>query len=267
MGEAAGIEILLDERNGRAVRRVLIRGRAAVFGRDRRNDVRLRSELVSRRHVRLRHQDGRWMVEDLASRNGTILNGRAIRLASVRPGDLVRLGPSGPSFRVLRVENSRLSADEGATRILRPARGRRSRSTAPAERARVPPRPTPAAPPRRLPGPRPAAASMSRATARSWWSPVGAVLGLAAGLLTGWAMWPATWFPYLEATAPALWLRLRVEALPSVSLTGLDPWPFRFLLTLHFGLLGYALQRPLRRVAWWLLLALAHGSAVWALRG
>ncbi|MSP12647.1 MAG: FHA domain-containing protein [Chloroflexi bacterium] len=57
---------------------------------------------VSRRHARITHQGGQWMVEDLNSTNGTFLNGQ--RLAPVRPqplkdGDALRLGKVQLSFR------------------------------------------------------------------------------------------------------------------------------------------------------------------------
>ncbi len=50
---------------------------------------------VSRRHAKVHHQDGRFLVEDLGSANGTYVNGR--RLTSylphpIRSGDELRLG-------------------------------------------------------------------------------------------------------------------------------------------------------------------------------
>lgn len=52
----------------------------------------LDDDTVSRRHAELRVRDGRWMVRDLGSINGTWLNGRRVGDAEVRPGDELRLG-------------------------------------------------------------------------------------------------------------------------------------------------------------------------------
>jgi pSer/pThr/pTyr-binding forkhead associated (FHA) protein len=47
---------------------------------------------VSRRHAELRAEDGRWIVRDLGSSNGTWVNGRRVMEAEVRPGDVLHLG-------------------------------------------------------------------------------------------------------------------------------------------------------------------------------
>jgi FHA domain/Domain of unknown function (DUF1707) len=49
-------------------------------------------DTVSRRHAELFLDDGRWILRDLGSSNGTYLNGRRIGEAEVRPGDVVHLG-------------------------------------------------------------------------------------------------------------------------------------------------------------------------------
>jgi hypothetical protein len=52
-------------------------------------------DTVSRRHARLELRDGRWFLIDLDSSNGTLVNGRRVRDAEVRPGDRIRLGAAG----------------------------------------------------------------------------------------------------------------------------------------------------------------------------
>src|SRR3954471_11141111 len=52
----------------------------------------LADDTVSRRHAELRVEDGRWLLRDLGSSNGTWVNGRRVVEAEVRPGDLLHLG-------------------------------------------------------------------------------------------------------------------------------------------------------------------------------
>jgi pSer/pThr/pTyr-binding forkhead associated (FHA) protein len=50
---------------------------------------------VSSRHARLVRQDGLVVVDDLGSRNGTLLNGRRLKAAtSLKPGDRLGIGPN-----------------------------------------------------------------------------------------------------------------------------------------------------------------------------
>jgi FHA domain len=63
-----------------------------LIGRHHDCDVVLPSLNVSRRHARLYFRDGRWIVRDLDSTNGTSVNGVAIGRYEVRPGDEVRIG-------------------------------------------------------------------------------------------------------------------------------------------------------------------------------
>ena len=58
--------------------------------------VELTDETISRQHFQLtRRDDGTWVVEDLGSANGTLLNGMKIKSAStVKQGDQIRCGSS-----------------------------------------------------------------------------------------------------------------------------------------------------------------------------
>ena len=49
-------------------------------------------DTVSRRHAELRLVEGRWMLRDLGSSNGTWVNGRRVMEAEVAPGDDLQLG-------------------------------------------------------------------------------------------------------------------------------------------------------------------------------
>ncbi|HZN64306.1 MAG TPA: SpoIIE family protein phosphatase [Tepidisphaeraceae bacterium] len=65
----------------------------AVVGRGAGCEVLLNHPSVSRRHAELeRTGDGRWLVRDLRSRNGTRVNGEVVSEQALRPGDLVQIG-------------------------------------------------------------------------------------------------------------------------------------------------------------------------------
>jgi hypothetical protein len=69
------------------------------IGRDPRNGLRLSHETVSLVHAELSRQGGVWVLRDLGSTNGTIVNGRrVVGAAVVRDGDQVSFGQM--SFRL-----------------------------------------------------------------------------------------------------------------------------------------------------------------------
>jgi FHA domain len=55
-------------------------------------DVVLTHPTVSRRHVRLRFRDGNWILQDLRSTNGTLVNGAAVVRCQLRAGDRLWVG-------------------------------------------------------------------------------------------------------------------------------------------------------------------------------
>lgn len=68
-------------------------GRELLLGRDPAADLVLDDEQVSRRHARLRLDDGKAVLEDLGSANGTFVNDRQVHgPMPVTPGDEVLLG-------------------------------------------------------------------------------------------------------------------------------------------------------------------------------
>ncbi|HKW39923.1 MAG TPA: FHA domain-containing protein, partial [Gemmatimonadales bacterium] len=73
---------------------------AIVFGGD-------MAGVVSAMHAEVRFADGAWRVTDLASRNGTFLNGRRLDAATVlQPGDVISLGETGPRLTVTAVSET-----------------------------------------------------------------------------------------------------------------------------------------------------------------
>lgn len=63
-----------------------------LIGRHHSCDVVLDDATVSRRHARLLFRDGRWIVQDLESTNGTAINGTRVGRCELRPGDHLALG-------------------------------------------------------------------------------------------------------------------------------------------------------------------------------
>ena len=65
---------------------------SVVLGRSSKADVAIPDLYLSRLHARVFRKDGQWWVEDLGSRNTTLLNGRPVREpAKVGPGDVLKL--------------------------------------------------------------------------------------------------------------------------------------------------------------------------------
>jgi len=87
-------EATLTVRSEDHVDRVVIDPGGLVIGRHDACDVVLDDPAISRRHVRV-YQDpfGRWIVEDLGSRNGLWYEGERVPAQAVGPGDEVTIGP------------------------------------------------------------------------------------------------------------------------------------------------------------------------------
>lgn len=73
------------------------------MGRAKDNDLALVSDefpSVSGHHAQLVWREDELWVEDLGSRNGTVVNGESVQEARLKAGDVLRLGPIGPRFLV-----------------------------------------------------------------------------------------------------------------------------------------------------------------------
>jgi general secretion pathway protein A len=79
-------------RNGRTLTRRLLQPGRLVVGRAEDADLRLDSRFVSRQHCQIITTSGQCIVEDLASTNGVLVNGRAQRLHRLQAGDEIRVG-------------------------------------------------------------------------------------------------------------------------------------------------------------------------------
>jgi len=67
-------------------------GGRLVLGRSSGCQLVFADDTVSRRHAELRMVDGRWIIRDLGSSNGTWVNGRQVMEAEVAAGDRIQLG-------------------------------------------------------------------------------------------------------------------------------------------------------------------------------
>ncbi len=77
--------------------RTFAAGHDVVVGRDLRADIRIAHPLVSRAHLVLRFDRGRWVAVDNGSLNGMYLNGRRVQEVDVTDGMTVNVGnPDGP---------------------------------------------------------------------------------------------------------------------------------------------------------------------------
>jgi pSer/pThr/pTyr-binding forkhead associated (FHA) protein len=74
-------------------------GNDIVVGRDLRADVRIAHPLVSRHHLVLRFDQGRWVAIDNRSLNGVFVNGRRVSAVEIEDGLQINLsGPDGPTL-------------------------------------------------------------------------------------------------------------------------------------------------------------------------
>ena len=74
-------------------------GNDIVVGRDLRADVRIAHPLISRAHLILRFDRGRWLAIDNGSLNGLFVNGRRVPTIEIGDGTAVNIGnPDGPQL-------------------------------------------------------------------------------------------------------------------------------------------------------------------------
>ena len=91
---------------------------AALLGRTAVHDVAVADMAASRDHARIEFVEGRFLITDLDSRNGTFVNGaQLVRPRPLRSGDRIRVGDT--LFRFVESRNRGLSPVETATQILR----------------------------------------------------------------------------------------------------------------------------------------------------
>ncbi|HEX3545880.1 MAG TPA: FHA domain-containing protein [Mycobacterium sp.] len=79
--------------------RTFAAGNDVVVGRDLRADVRIAHPLISRAHLVLRFDQGRWVAIDNGSLNGLFVNARRVPAVDIQDGQQVNIGnPDGPQL-------------------------------------------------------------------------------------------------------------------------------------------------------------------------
>src|SRR4051812_27427336 len=89
--------ITLHCADGRDLGRYPLDG-SLVLGRSPDCDIRLHDILASREHCGLEPQEGGWVLIDLASRNGTTVNGQRITRQKMADNDVIIVGRTRISF-------------------------------------------------------------------------------------------------------------------------------------------------------------------------
>ncbi|HUJ78929.1 MAG TPA: FHA domain-containing protein [Nitrospiria bacterium] len=89
--------------------KVVLKGSQFVIGRGPENDLVLSHPSVSRSHLLIRREQGGYFARDLDSRNGTMVNGRALTSATLTGGESLRVGDV--ALRFIR-EDEAVSADD-----------------------------------------------------------------------------------------------------------------------------------------------------------
>lgn len=94
-----GAELVVLGSDGQPRERVAITRAPVTIGRLSTNDVVLADPNVSRRHAELRREDTGWLLVDLGSTNGTLVNGKLAKEHALGDGDRIAFGTSELVFK------------------------------------------------------------------------------------------------------------------------------------------------------------------------
>lgn len=94
----SGAKLIVLSESGDKKESISITRHPVVIGRLSTCDVVLADSNVSRRHAELRREGSRWMLVDLGSTNGTLVNGKLAREHPLKSGDRISFGTSEMIF-------------------------------------------------------------------------------------------------------------------------------------------------------------------------
>jgi pSer/pThr/pTyr-binding forkhead associated (FHA) protein len=90
---------LLIEEVGTPAKQHEIKGNTASIGTNEDNDVVLGDKAVSRHHAKIRLEGKKYFIFDLASTNGTRVNGRKVTKRWIKDGDRIEMGHTRMTFK------------------------------------------------------------------------------------------------------------------------------------------------------------------------
>lgn len=118
---------LVVQRGAREKREIVLKpDRTTLVGRRRACHICIPAADVSREHCALVYENGKLIVRDLASSNGTWVNGQQVKEAELHPGDTLGVGPvlfvvqlvsGGPGDTAKPGEQPALAVDQGGPQI------------------------------------------------------------------------------------------------------------------------------------------------------
>jgi FHA domain-containing protein len=97
---SSGAELIVLDSTGETKDRIAITQTPITIGRLSTNDVVLSDPNVSRRHAELRRNGDDWVLADLGSTNGTLVNGKLAREHTLEHGDKISFGTSDLVFEI-----------------------------------------------------------------------------------------------------------------------------------------------------------------------
>ncbi len=87
-----GIPIIVVTLCSRVIERRKLDKEETTIGRTQENDIAIKNFLVSRHHAKIYTKDGKVVIKDLGSANGTFVNGIRVEEAELRTGDVILIG-------------------------------------------------------------------------------------------------------------------------------------------------------------------------------
>src|SRR5438093_4533858 len=89
--------VVINAKDGRELVRCPLDG-PLTLGRDPANSIQVHDILLSRKHCRIEAEGNRWIIADLASRNGTFVNFVRTQRHKLSDGDRVLIGRTSITF-------------------------------------------------------------------------------------------------------------------------------------------------------------------------
>ena len=92
--------------NGKVLKEVKVGNGEITIGRSNDNDIQIENLGVSRHHARIKKEDGKLIVEDLKSTNGTFINNKPISRQALKDKDMIIIGKHTLKISIGRIHNS-----------------------------------------------------------------------------------------------------------------------------------------------------------------